>query len=71
MAPVTLVAWAFAPDWLTLTEATQLSGHGEDLLLALIQDGSLEAELEGDAWKIQKASLREFQDALFDLYTPG
>lgn len=71
MEYVTLVTWAFAPEWLTLTEAAHLSGHAEPLLLALIADGALEARLEADAWQIEKASLRDYQEALFDLCTPA
>ena len=71
MAQVTMVTWAFAPEWLSLEEAAQLSGHSEALLLELIQDGALEAEPGAGGWKIEKASLREFQEALFDLYTSG
>lgn len=71
MEHVTLVTWAFAPEWLTLKEAAHLSGHDEKLLLALIEDGALEARFEADAWQIEKDSLRDYQEALFDLYTPA
>jgi hypothetical protein len=62
--PVTLVSWAFAPEWLTLEEASALSGHPLDTLCWLIEDGALDTRRDGDAWLIEKASLREFREAL-------
>lgn len=69
MTPVTLVSWAFAPDWLTVPQAAWLSGLGEALLLDLVSEGALEAERNGATWLIDKASLSEFQEALFDVVT--
>jgi excisionase family DNA binding protein len=60
---VTLVSWAFAPDWLTIEEASTLSGHDADTLRRLIEDGALDARRNGDGWLIEKAALREFQEA--------
>jgi hypothetical protein len=61
---VTLVSWAFAPEWLTVEEASALSGHDLSALDWLIKDGALDTRCEGDIWLIEKASLREFQEAL-------
>jgi len=61
---VTLVSWAFAPEWLSIAEASFLSGHGADLLHWLIDEGDIDAKLEGETWLIEKASLREHQETL-------
>ncbi|MCX7855984.1 MAG: helix-turn-helix domain-containing protein [Anaerolineae bacterium] len=61
---VTLVTWAFAPDWLTVEEAAELSGHDPEVIRELIEDGTLETREEGGVYLIEKASLREFQEAL-------
>jgi len=44
----TPVTWALAPEWLTISEAAELSGFEPELL----------------AWLIEKQSLRENQEAL-------
>jgi excisionase family DNA binding protein len=64
---VTLVSWAFAPEWLTVQEASELSGHNTDTLHWLIQDGALDTRRMGDTWLVEKASLREFQEALLEV----
>ncbi len=61
---VTLVSWVFAPEWLTVRKASELSGHDVDTLHWLIQDGVLDTRRVGDTWLVEKASLREFQEAL-------
>jgi hypothetical protein len=65
--PVTLVSWAFAPEWLTLEEASYLSGHDVDTLRWLIYDGGVDTKRQGDTWLIEKASLREFQETLLEI----
>ena len=64
--PVTLVAWAFAPEWLTIEEASTLSGHPLDVLNWLIEDGAIDTRHDG-RWLIEKASLREFQETLAEV----
>ena len=64
---VTGVSWAFAPEWLTLEEASYLSGHDVDTLRWLIHDGGVDAKRQGDTWLIEKASLREFQETLLEV----
>ena len=64
---VTLVSWAFAPEWLTVQEASELSGHDVDTLHWLIQDGALDTRCVGNTWLVEKASLREFQEALLEV----
>ncbi len=61
---VTPVSWAFAPEWLTIRQAAELSGHDRETLGWLIQDGAVDARRWGKTWLIEKVSLREFQDAL-------
>jgi len=65
--PVTIVTWAFAPDWLTAEEASELSGFDAGTLRWLIEDGSLDTRYEGDGWLIEKLSLWEYQEALLDV----
>ncbi|MBN1878103.1 MAG: helix-turn-helix domain-containing protein [Anaerolineae bacterium] len=62
----TLVTWAFAPAWLTLAEAAALTGYDEDTLRAMVADSDVDTRLEGDKLLIEKASLREFQEAWLD-----
>jgi len=64
---VTGVSWAFAPEWLTLEEASYLSGHDADTLRGLIYDGGVDAKRQDDTWLIEKASLREFQETLLEI----
>ena len=65
--PVTLVSWAFAPEWPTIQEASRLSGHDVDTLHWLIQDGAVDTKRQGDTWLIEKASLWEFQETLLEV----
>jgi len=64
---VTPVSWAFAPEWLTVKEASELSGHDLDAMRWMIQDGAVDTRRTGDTWLIEKASLREFQEALLEV----
>ena len=61
---MTLVSWAFAPDWLTLEEASALSGHPLDILEWLVKDGALDTGHDG---LIEKASLYEFRETLLEI----
>jgi len=64
---VTPVSWVAAPEWLTVQEACELSGHDVDTLRWMIQDGAVDTRREGDTWLIEKAGLREFQEALLEV----
>jgi len=64
---VTLVSWAFAPEWLTLEEASALSGHPLDVLDWLVQDGAVDTRRDGGGWLIEKRSLYEFQETLAEV----
>jgi hypothetical protein len=61
---VTPVTWLAAPEWLTVQQAVELSGHDEDTVKWLILDGGVEARQDGDTWLIGKASLHEYQETL-------
>jgi len=64
---ITPVSWVFAPEWLTVGEASHLSGHDKDTVLWLIEDGDVEAKQDGDTWLVNKWSLHEFQEALAEI----
>jgi len=64
---VTLVTWVFAPDWLTIEEAAMLVGHDEDQVREWAELGYVDAELVNGQWLIDKESLRDFQEALFEV----
>ena len=48
------------PDWITTTEATELSGYHPDHLRELIRDGKIYAEKKGNAWWVDRKSLLEY-----------
>jgi len=64
---VTPVSWAFAPDWLTVGEASHLSGHDKDTIVWLILDGGIDAKRDGGTWLVDKWSLHDFQEALAEV----
>lgn len=61
---ITPVTWLAAPDWLTVEEASYLSGHDEDTVKWLVLDGGVDAKRDGDTWLVEKLSLHEFLEAL-------
>ena len=52
------IDWALAPEWLTIEEACFLSGHDWSEMLAIIDEGGVDLNLEG---LIEKRSLRGFR----------
>jgi len=64
---VTPVTWLAAPEWLTVQEAAELSGHDRGVLHWMIRDGAVDTKLEGDIYLIEKVSLWEFQEALAEV----
>ena len=64
---ITPVSWLAAPDWLTIQQACYLSGHDEDTMRWLIQDGDVEAKHNGNTWLTDKASLHGFQECLLEV----
>jgi hypothetical protein len=61
---VTMVAWLAAPEWLTLAEASFLSGHDDAMLRWMIDDGAVDTNDEG---LIAKDSLRDYQETLLEV----
>lgn len=66
----TLVDWTFAPDWLTPAQAAQLMGpaYSEAGILALVDLGAVDTKA-GPALLIDKQSLYEYRDALWEVLT--
>ena len=62
-----MVDWMFSPEWVTLDQASFLTGHDADTLRDIIADGGVVAERAGAGWLIEKESLREFRDALLEV----
>jgi hypothetical protein len=60
----TVVDWLFAPDWLTFEQACFLSGWDADQMVEIIREDGVDLD---DAGRIEKQSLREFQEALLDV----
>lgn len=64
---VTLVAWISAPKWLSLDEASFLSGHSPDMLRGMAERGEAEARRVGAGWLIEKTDLRDYQETLLEV----
>jgi hypothetical protein len=62
--PTTLVSWIAAPDWLTIHEASDLSGHDPDTLRWMIQDGAVDTRVVDGQHLIDAKSLEEYQKCL-------
>lgn len=63
----TLVQWAFAPTWLTIEQARKLSGYDLETLKVLVDAGTLDTREDGGEILIEKAALREYQEAWLDM----
>ena len=61
---VTPVAWAFAPEWLTLAQAAYLSGHSEEFLREVVDDGGIDARTDNVGVLLSRDELRGYQDSL-------
>jgi hypothetical protein len=60
----TLVDWLFAPEWLTLQQACELSGRDPESLQEIVDEGGVDLN---NAGLIHKQSLYEFQEALAEV----
>ena len=60
----TPVDWLFAPEWLTVQQASELSGWDPGSLLEIVGKGGVDVD---DAGLVQKQSLYEFQEALAEV----
>ncbi len=47
-------------DWITTTEAAELSGYHPDHLRELIRAGKIYAEKKGNAWWVDRKSLLDY-----------
>ncbi|HEY76225.1 MAG TPA: helix-turn-helix domain-containing protein [Thermoflexia bacterium] len=63
---ITLVTWAFAPEWLTVEEASRLSGYSVNTIAWLAREGAIDIA-DGTELLIEKESLREFQESLLEI----
>ena len=64
---VTPVTWLAAPDWLTLQQAAELTGHSLDNIQEIVRTGGVELRKDGDRVLIEKRSLYDFQETLMEL----
>jgi hypothetical protein len=60
----TPVDWLFAPTWLTVQQACELSGWDPESLQEIIDEGGVDLN---DAGLIHKQSLYEFQETLAEV----
>jgi hypothetical protein len=58
------VDWLFAPEWLTVEQACELSGWDSVSLLEIVAQGGVDVD---DAGLIEKQSLYEFQETLAEV----
>lgn len=65
--PVTMVAWIYAPEWLSLSEASALSGLDPALLEFLIYDAGVDAREADGQYLISKESLREYLETALEV----
>lgn len=61
---ITPVVWLEAPDWLTLEGVSFLTGYDVATVHWLADDGAFDLRDDG---LIDKASVREFQEALLEV----
>ena len=64
--PVTMVAWIYAPEWLSLSEAAALSGPNPAMVESLIYDAGMDAREADGQSLISKESLREYLETALE-----
>ena len=52
-----------ATDWITITEAVELSGYHPDHLRELIREGKIAATKKGNSWWVDKQALLAYLKA--------
>lgn len=52
--------WGAMPDWITTSEAAQVSGYNIDYLRRLMRQGKITGEKKGLMWWIDLESLRAY-----------
>jgi hypothetical protein len=61
------LAWIEAPEWLTLEEAAELSGHSLETIQWMVDEDAVDLKDSADGWLIEKRSLHEFQQTLAEV----
>lgn len=54
------IDWSAMTDWITITEAAQMSGYNPDYLRRVLRQGKVSAEKKGTMWWIDKSSLEAY-----------
>lgn len=69
MTNSSLVAWATAPEWVTVAQAAQLMGtaYTEQKIMQLVILGGIVAERRDRDLLIELRSLSEYRDAIWEL----
>jgi excisionase family DNA binding protein len=49
-------------DWLTVREASEVSGYATEYIRQLIRDGDIDAEKKGFSWLVNRESLEKYKD---------
>ncbi len=52
-----------ATDWITTTQAAELSGYHPERIRELVREGQIEAQKFGTLWQISRASLLTYLKA--------
>lgn len=52
------------PDWITATQAAELSGYHPDYIRKLAQAGAIKAQKWGQEWQISRKSLLAYLGAM-------
>lgn len=50
-------------DWITVQEASQLSGYHPERIRELVRDGKVSARKFGFVWMVSKSSLNKYTEA--------
>jgi len=58
------VTWTFAPDWLTVSQACELTGYDRGFMLQVIEADGVDLD---DAGRIEKRSLWEWLEVSVEL----
>lgn len=63
------VDWASMPEWITVEEASKLSGYHPDHLRRIIRQGRIAAEKKGLMWWVDRDSLNAYLTRIQELGT--
>jgi hypothetical protein len=48
-------------EWITVSEASKISGYNEEYITHLIRDGKIKAKKFSIVWQVSRSSLLEYQ----------